>query len=192
MKALLTRTTLLCYQDLDELPADWPEIAYAVYPGGATVPEEGANYALMQAWSMASRSAGSVTIQSADMAVAPVIDPNWFSSQTDVEVTIAGLKRVRQALNSSAMAPIMIGDEQTPGSTVQTDADLAAYVAQQGRTIYHAMASNKMGKTSDPDAVVDNRGRVIGVQRCKSSRSLRGITQSQRNYTDIDWNSESD
>lgn len=120
---------------------------------------------------MASRSAGSVTIQSADMAVAPVIDPNWFGSQTDVEVTIAGLKRMRQALNSSAMAPILIGEEVLPGPDVQTDDELASYVAQRGATLYHAMASNKMGKTSDPDAVVDSRGRVIGVQRCKSSIS---------------------
>lgn len=138
---------------------------------------------------MASRSAGSVTIQSADMAVAPVIDPNWFSSQTDVEVTIAGLKRMRQALNSSAMAPILIGDELLPGPDVQTDADITSYLAQRGRTIYHAMASNKMGKTSDPDAVVDNRGRVIGVQRCKSSIHLRGNTISRTTLTS---NSESD
>lgn len=124
---------------------------------------------------MASRSAGSVTIQSADMAVAPVIDPNWFGSQTDVEVTIAGLKRMRQALNSSAMAPILIGGEVLPGPDVQTDDELAAYVAQRGATLYHAMASNKMGKTSDPDAVVDSRGRVIGVQRCKSSISPEEI-----------------
>ncbi|KAK7709720.1 hypothetical protein SLS63_013130 [Diaporthe eres] len=150
---------------LDELPADWPEIAYAVYPGGATQPEEGANYAIMQAWSMAPRSVGSVTIQSADMAVAPAIDPNWFSSQTDVEVTIAGLRRMRQALNSSAMAPILIGDEMLPGPDVQTDDEIASFIAQRGSTIYHAAATNKMGKTSDPDAVVDSRGRVIGVQR---------------------------
>ncbi|KKY29351.1 putative glucose-methanol-choline oxidoreductase [Diaporthe ampelina] len=150
---------------LDELPADWPEIAYAVYPAGATQPEEGANYAIMQAWSMAPRSVGSVTIESADMAVAPVIDPNWFSSQTDVEVTIAGLKRMRQALNTSAMAPILIGDELLPGPDVQTDDEIASFIAQRGSTIYHAAATNKMGKTSDPDAVVDSRGRVIGVQR---------------------------
>jgi choline dehydrogenase len=170
------------------LPADWPEIAYAVYPGGATQPEEGANYAIMQAWSMAPRSVGSVTIQSADMAVAPVIDPNWFSSQTDVEVTIAGLKRMRQALNSSAMAPILIGDEMLPGPGVQTDDELASFVAQRGSTIYHAAATNKMGKTSDPDAVVDNRGRVIGVQRCKSSSiSLPGNTiHNLKAYTDIE------
>ncbi|KAH8743286.1 putative alcohol dehydrogenase [Diaporthe sp. PMI_573] len=150
---------------LDALPADWPEVAYAVYPNGASVPQEGANYAIMQAWSMAPRSVGSVTIQSADMAVAPVIDPNWFSSQTDVEVTIAALKRMRQALNSSAMAPILVGDEVLPGQAVQTDDELASFIAQRGSTIYHAAATNKMGKVSDPDAVLDNRGRVIGVQR---------------------------
>lgn len=180
-EALLTRSA-----DLDELPADWPEIAYAVYPNGATTPEEGANYAIMQAWSMAPRSVGSVTIQSADMAVAPVIDPNWFSSQTDVEVTVAGLKRMRQALRSSAMAPIMIGDEVLPGPAVQTDDELASFVAQRGSTIYHAAATNKMGKTSDPDAVVDNRGRVIGVQRCKSSISPTGnAIHNLKAYTDI-------
>jgi choline dehydrogenase len=160
-------------KDLDELPADWPEIGYVVFPNGALAPQKGANYAIMQALLMASRSAGSVTIKSADMAVAPVIDPNWFGSRTDVEVMVAGLKRVRQALNSSAMAPIMIGDELLPGPEVQTDEEMALYVAQRGSTLYHAFATNKMGKTSDPGAVVDNRGRVIGVKRCTSSISRR-------------------
>ncbi|EHL01846.1 putative alcohol dehydrogenase [Glarea lozoyensis 74030] len=148
-----------------KLPADWPEIGYVVYPNGASVLQKGANYAIMQALLMAPRSTGSVTIKSADMAVAPVINPDWFSSQTDVEVMVAGLKRVRQALSSSAMAPIIIGDELLPGQSVKTEEDMALYVAQRGSTLYHAMASNKMGKTSDPDAVVDNRGRVIGVKK---------------------------
>lgn len=170
-------------KDLDELPADWPEIAYVVFPNGVTAPQEGANYAILQALLMASRSIGSVTIKSADMAVAPVIDPNWFGSQTDVEVMIAGLKRMRQALNSSAMAPIMIGNEIVPGPNVQTDVEIASFVAQRGSTLYHAMASNKMGKISDPDAVVDNRGRVIGVQRCKSFISPRGNAISRTTLT---------
>ncbi|EPE27458.1 FAD/NAD(P)-binding protein [Glarea lozoyensis ATCC 20868] len=150
-----------------KLPADWPEIGYVVYPNGASVLQKGANYAIMQALLMAPRSTGSVTIKSADMAVAPVINPDWFSSQTDVEVMVAGLKRVRQALSSSAMAPIIIGDELLPGQSVKTEEDMALYVAQRGSTLYHAMASNKMGKTSDPDAVVDNRGRVIGVKKLR-------------------------
>ncbi|CZT12197.1 related to choline dehydrogenase [Rhynchosporium agropyri] len=152
---------------LASLPTDWPEIGYVVFPNGAGVPQDGSNFAIMQALLQAPRSRGSVTIQSADMAVAPIIDPNWLGSQTDVEVLIAGLKRVRQALKSSAMAPIMIGDELLPGPTVQTDAQLAAYVAQRASTLYHAAATNKMGKTTDPDAVVDNRGRVIGVNRLR-------------------------
>lgn len=131
----------------------------------------------MQALPMHPRSAGTVTIQSADMAVAPVIDPNWFSAQTDVEVMVAGLKRIRTALNSSAMAPIMIGDELLPGPAVQTDDELISFLAQRGRSIYHAFASNKMGKTSDPDAVVDNRGRVIGVERCEFFISPRVTAQ---------------
>lgn len=134
-----------------------------------TTPAKGANYAILQATLLAPRSRGSVNIQSADMSVAPVIDPNWLSEQTDVEVLTAGVKRVRQALNSTAMAPVLIGDEILPGVDVQTDDDIAAYLAKVGNPIYHAFASNKMGRTSDPDAVVDSRGRVIGVSNCKSS-----------------------
>lgn len=141
---------------------------------------------------MAPRSVGSVTIQSADMAVAPLIDPSWFSSQTDVEVTIAGLRRMRQALNTSAMAPILIGDEMLPGPDVQTDDEIASFIAQRGSTIYHAAATNKMGRTSDPDAVVDSRGRVIGVQRCKSSISLPAKHNTTISRPRLTSNSESD
>ncbi|KAJ0108714.1 glucose-methanol-choline oxidoreductase [Diaporthe amygdali] len=152
---------------LADLPEDWPEIAYNVYPAGVTTPAKGANYAILQATLLAPRSRGSVNIQSADMSVAPVIDPNWLSEQTDVEVLTAGVKRVRQALNSTAMAPVLIGDEILPGVDVQTDDDIAAYLAKVGNPIYHAFASNKMGRTSDPDAVVDSRGRVIGVSNLR-------------------------
>lgn len=152
---------------LATFPEDWPEIAFNVYPSGLTPVDDGNNYGLLQATLLVPKSRGTVDIQSASMSDAPIIDPNWLGDEVDLEVLTAGFRRVRQALNSSAMAPVLIGNEMYPGSNVTSDEQIHQFFREVASTIYHAFATNKMGKTSDPDAVVDSRGRVIGVNRRK-------------------------
>lgn len=148
-------------------PEDWPEIAFNVYPSGLSAVDDGKNYALLQATLLVPKSRGTIDIQSASMSDAPLINPNWLDEQVDLEVLTAGFRRVRQALGSSAMAPVLIGSELYPGPNVTTDAQIQQFLREVGNPIYHAFATNKMGKTSDPDAVVDNRGKVIGVHSRK-------------------------
>ncbi|MBM3011439.1 GMC oxidoreductase, partial [Citrobacter freundii] len=53
--------------------------------------------------------------------------------------------------------------EHEPGASVATDAEIDAWIAATGETIYHPVGTCKMGAESDPLAVVDDELRVRGI-----------------------------
>lgn len=96
----------------------------------------------------------------------PVINPNWMTTDADLEVMVAIFKRMRQLWNNPAIQALTIGEEYWPGPSVKTDEDIKAFLKQTATPMSHATSTCKMGKTSDPMAVVDSQCRVIGVQNC--------------------------
>lgn len=161
--------------DLAALPTDWPELEYFSLPsyvgdfrnpteGG---PTDGYQYGTLMAVNVAPMSKGNISISSANMRDQPLINPNWFTSQTDIEVVIAGFKRLRQIFGNKAMQPTTIGPEYYPGTNVTSDAQILNYIQTAFNTMYHAAASNKMGKPDDPYAVVDSKGRVYGTKNLR-------------------------
>ncbi len=62
------------------------------------------------------------------------------------------------ALARFAPVEILPGNPQA-----DDDATLLAAAAEIGTTIFHPVGTAKMGRTSDPMAVVDERLRVIGI-----------------------------
>jgi choline dehydrogenase len=61
---------------------------------------------------------------------------------------------VRDVAGQAALKAIR-GAEEAPGATVQTDADIDAWIRQTGETIYHPVGTCRMGWAGDPLAVVD-------------------------------------
>jgi hypothetical protein len=94
----------------------------------------------------------------------PTINPNWLDTPADQEVAIAMFKHMRQAFQSDAMAPVVIGDEYNPGTQVQTDAQVLEWIKNNVMTIWHAACTCKIGTPEDKMAVVDSQARVYGVQ----------------------------
>lgn len=167
--------TKILHLDLATLPADWPEIEYFTLPsyvgdfqdptkGG---PTDGYEYATLMAVNIAPMSRGNMSISSASMRDQPLINPNWLTNNTDIEVVIAGFKRLRDIFETSAMSPVTIGPEYYPGANVTTDAQILQYVQKAFNTMYHAAASNKMGTPDDEYAVVDPKGRVYGTKNLR-------------------------
>ena len=159
----------------NHFPPDWPEVewlasnSYAAYGlhGPTSDPGDGFNYASISSALITPLSRGTVSIQSADMTTSPVIDPKFLSSPVDVEVAIQLLRRQRQAWSVLTAAGLTIGDEVLPGSNVTSDADILSFIASSFVEVYHAAATCKMGRRSDPMAVVDSAGRVFGTQRLR-------------------------
>ncbi|KAI8629897.1 putative choline dehydrogenase [Xylariaceae sp. FL1651] len=158
--------------ELAELPDDWPEFMFSTIPAyiedfripTPPSPMDGYMYASLLATIQSPSSRGSVNMSSPSMQDPPLINPNWLTTQHDIDLVVGGFKRLRQILEAPAMANITIGAEYYPGSSVQTDQQIYEHLKQAFNTISHPAASCKMGKTRDPLAVVDSHARVYGVK----------------------------
>ena len=171
LRSSLSNSTLAA---LATYPADWPELeflatgAYLGYQENLITgdPNDGYNYASLAVATVAPRSRGNLTIASADSAVSAVINPNWMTDRTDVEVAIAGFKRARAFWQTEAMRSFRVGDDEAfPGlQKVQTDAQIEDIIRRSLSTLYHAACTCAMGRSDDVNAVVDNHAKVIGVE----------------------------
>ncbi|KAF1846382.1 GMC oxidoreductase [Cucurbitaria berberidis CBS 394.84] len=148
---------------LSKFPADWPEIEYIAsgFPSGiANLTTIGAISATL----LTPSSRGNVTIRSASIADAPVIDLGWLTDPADGETLVAAFKRVREAWKSPAIAGILGGPEILPGDAITSDADILKFIQESARPIWHASSTCAMGKAGKVGAVVDSKARVFGVK----------------------------
>ncbi len=111
------------------------------------------------------KSRGTVKIGKNDPMIAPLIDPNFFDHQDDMDVMIRGWKIQKQVLESDAFAPYR-GKELYP---VDANDDVAIIedIRNRADSQYHPVGTCKMGPDSDPMAVVDANLKVKGVQNLR-------------------------
>jgi len=107
-------------------------------------------------------SVGSVTLRSSDPMDHPVIDPNFCGDEEgyDWKVSLKGFEWGRKILASESFAPL-IKREHSPGSHVQSEAEIREYVREWSKTDYHPVGSCSMG--TDEAAVVDTDLKVHGM-----------------------------
>jgi choline dehydrogenase len=109
-------------------------------------------------------SRGFVRVKSRDPAMPPAIQPRYLSARTDCDCIVDGMKLLRRVMSQPVMRRY-IAEEYAPGEQCASDADLLAFARQTGTTVYHPTSTCRMG--SDPNAVVDERLRVRGVERLR-------------------------
>jgi choline dehydrogenase len=107
---------------------------------------------------------GSVRLRSADPRDVPAIDFAYFDEGTDaagrdLSAVVDGIEFVRR-MNERNDA---IARETVPGPRVKSRDELAQWVKDHAWG-HHASCSDRMGRPTDPGAVVDSHFRVIGVQ----------------------------
>jgi choline dehydrogenase len=109
------------------------------------------------------KSAGTVTLRSADPRVAPAIDPRYLTDPTgdDLATLLHGLRLARRVLSQEPLAGF-VDIELLPGPDAHSDDDLRAHIRQLSQTLYHPAGTCRMG--SDPLAVVDPVLRVYGIE----------------------------
>ncbi len=105
------------------------------------------------------KSAGRVSLASADPLAAPLIDPNFYGEPQDLEAMVRAFKLARRVLEAPALAAMGTRDLFTAG--VRSDEDIRATLRARSDTIYHPVGSCRMG--ADALAVVDAQLRVHGV-----------------------------
>ncbi len=107
------------------------------------------------------RSRGSVRLQSADPARAPLIDPNYLQDPLDREMSIRGLKLTQEILAQAPLEKYILA-ERLPGPDVKTDQDYFDFICQHSKTSHHCVGTCRMG--ADEGAVVDTRLRFNGIE----------------------------
>jgi choline dehydrogenase len=110
---------------------------------------------------MRPKSRGRVNLASADYRAMPLIDPNFFDDERDLDLLVYGLKLARKLLEAPAFDPYR-GKEVVPGSDVQGDEGLKDYARNFAVTGVHPVGTCRMG--SDAGAVVDPELRVRGIE----------------------------
>jgi choline dehydrogenase-like flavoprotein len=106
-------------------------------------------------------SRGTVEVASDRASDAPLIRPNYLSTQKDIDDVIQGSVLVRKLMQGPALRAITIA-EVKPGSGVQSDAEMLQYFRDEAGSIYHLCGTCAMGSTA-LTSVVSSRLKVHGV-----------------------------
>ena len=106
-------------------------------------------------------SRGSVRVRSLDPAESPAIAPGYLRTPEDRAALLSGLRLGRRLFGMPALKRWVL-QETLPGKEVNSEDDLLDYALSKGVSGYHLVGSCRMG--SDPDAVVDPRLKVRGVE----------------------------
>jgi choline dehydrogenase len=109
------------------------------------------------------KARGSVTLASADPLENSIVDTQIFGHPDDLRLTMAGFRFARTVLDASPMRDL-IEKEIFPGPDVTSDEAVAAHCKRTVKTGYHPVGTCKMGRDSDPEAVLDLNLRVRGTR----------------------------
>jgi len=135
---------------------------------------------------MRTRSRGWVRLRSADPTQAPRIFFNYLGAADDLTEMRACVRLTREIFAQPAFERYR-GREIQPGTGVQSDAEIDAFVRQHVESAYHPCGTCRMGATDDALAVVDPETRVRGVSglRVVDSSIMPSITTGNLNAPTI-------
>jgi choline dehydrogenase-like flavoprotein len=109
-------------------------------------------------------SRGTVRLKSPDPAAAPEIKPNYLSADEDRRVAADSIRVSRRVVGQPALRKYR-PQEILPGPGVrdEDEAALEKAAGDIGTTIFHPVGTAKMGRETDPSAVVDARLKFVGL-----------------------------
>lgn len=168
---------------------DYPDIQYHFLP--AAVRYDGKAAAQSHGFQahvgpMRSKSRGSVTLRSNDPWANPAIRFNYMSHPDDWSEFRHCIRLTREIFGQEAFAPYR-GKEISPGSHVQSDAELDDFIRQHAESAYHPCGTCRIGSADDMMSVVDPECRVIGVEglRVADSSIFPRVTNGNLNAPSI-------
>ncbi len=131
-------------------------------------------------WQCHPESRGSIHIASSDPLQDPAIQMNYLSAQRDRDVTVEGLKLVRDIYRQPAFRSEWTR-EIIPGDNCKSDEEILQAIQGNATTVYHLVGTCRMGR--DSNAVVDPQLRVLGVEglRVVDASVMPRITSANTN-----------
>jgi choline dehydrogenase len=140
-----------------------PDLQYHFFPMAVRYDGQSPNNAhgfQAHVGSMRSRSRGWVKLRSDRPDDNPRVCFNYMSHEEDWEEFRAAVRLTREIFEQSAFDGLR-GRELSPGSQLQSDAELDEYLREAVESAYHPSCTCKMG--SDEMAVVDSDCKVTGL-----------------------------
>ena len=107
-------------------------------------------------------SRGYVRLTSANPARAPMIVQNFLATDRDRQTMRAAVRIARDVGRQTPLKGF-VAKEMTPSANGYSDADIDAHVNATGISVHHPLGTCKMGRASDPMAVVGPDLRVLGI-----------------------------
>ena len=106
-------------------------------------------------------SRGTIRLASSRATDAPLIAPNYLSTESDRLTAMRAIRRTREIVAQAPLAQFK-PEEVRPGPNYDTDEELVEAAGNIGTTIFHPTCTARMGQ--DDHAVVDERLRLRGVE----------------------------
>lgn len=105
-------------------------------------------------------SRGTIKLSSADFRDAPLIDPNFLTTERDIVDQRAGVRLTAEILEQAAFSDEIIKERFSPEPNFDLDDDKAvdAWVRKMSHSGYHLSCTCAMGR------VVDHQGKVFGLE----------------------------
>ncbi len=119
---------------------------------------------------MRTKSRGFVRVKSSASEENPKILFNYMSHADDWTEFRACIRLTREIFAQRALEPFR-AEEIQPGSSVESDDDIDAFIRNHAESAYHPTGTCKMGAADDPLAVVDPECRVIGIENLRVADS---------------------
>lgn len=161
----------------------YPNLQYHFGPVGFEY--TGDRISLMQAFALhvdqlRPRSRGDVRLCSANPLEKPLMTFNYLSDPEDMQEMVEGVKKARELVAQGAFDGLR-GAEMFPGSDVQSDDDIRAFIRAETTTDFHPCGTCRMGHGAD--SVVDDQFRVRGVDglRVVDASVMARITSANLN-----------
>jgi choline dehydrogenase len=141
-----------------------PRVKALKVPDDGEIEASGPDLAEMMVALLRPASRGELKLRSTDPDVQPWLDYNYLSEPFDRQRLRHG---VRQALQLAQHARLreLLGDRLEPADPdLVSDQALDAWMLREAVTYSHISGTCRMGPSSDPMAVVDQYGRVYGLE----------------------------
>jgi len=118
------------------------------------------------------KSRGTVKLRSADPNDAPKITTNYLEDADDRATLLAGYRQLQEIFSTAAMTSnnvtqLQLNISECDSLTYDSDDYVDCYFRYFTSSMWHPAGTAKMGNSSDPGAVVDERLRVRGIQKLR-------------------------
>lgn len=166
-----------------------PDLQFHFLPGAGAEPgvpsvRKGAAGITLNSYALQPKARGTVRLRSANPSDTPIVDPDFLGHPDDLRTSVEGIRMSVDIFEQEALRQ-HIRKISFPDESLRTEAGLAEYARQYGRTSYHPTGTCKMGH--DALAVVDPQLRVRGIDglRICDSSIMPSLVSSNTNAPTI-------